>query len=80
MTYLKLKMKNCYYERTTKVKINEVKEIEVTKDLVNMLVNLNWTILSYGELPIETNLIKDYNVSCMLKGKKLFLTNMEFVE
>ena len=68
------------YERTTKVKISEVKEIEVTKDSINVLVNLKWTILSNEELPIETNLIKDYNISCVQKGKKLYLTNMEFVE
>lgn len=68
------------YERTTKVKINEVKKIEVTKDSVKMLANLQWTILANGELPIETSLIKDYNISCVFKDKKMYLTNMEFVE
>ena len=68
------------YERTTKVKINEVKNIEVTKDAVKMLANLQWTILANGELPIETSLIKDYNISCVFKDKKMYLTNMEFVE
>ncbi len=68
------------YERTTKVKINKVKEIEVTKDSVKMLANLQWTILANGDLPIETSLIKDYNISCIFKDKKMYLTNMEFVE
>jgi len=68
------------YERTTKVKINKVKEIEVTKDSVKMLANLQWTILANGDLPIETSLIKDYNISCVFKDKKMYLTNMEFVK
>ncbi|HBB28437.1 MAG TPA: hypothetical protein DC000_04155 [Clostridiales bacterium] len=68
------------YERTTKVKINKVKEIQVTKNSVKMLANLQWTILANGDLPIETSLIKDYNISCVFKDKKMYLTNMEFVK
>jgi len=68
------------YERTTKVKINKVKEIQVTKNSVKMLANLQWTILANGALPIETSLIKDYNISCVFKDKKMYLTNMEFVK
>ncbi len=68
------------YERTNKVAINKVKKIEVVGDTVNMLAELKWNIISGEDLPIETSLVKDYNISCIVKDKKMYLTNMKFVE
>ena len=68
------------YERTTRVKIKQVKEINVSEDMIEMLANLEWTILENGDLAIESSFMKDYNISCVFKNKKLYLTNMEFVE
>ena len=69
------------YERATKVKINKVKDIAVTENSVKMLANLQWTILgSDDEMPVETSLIKDYDINCIFKDKKIYLTNMKFVE
>ncbi len=69
------------YERTTRVRIKEIKNIEITETSVKILANLEWTVLTgEEELPIETSLIKDYNIDCIIKDKKMYLTNMKFVE
>lgn len=69
------------YERTTRVRIKEIKEIEITETSIKILANLEWTVLTgEEELPIETSLIKDYNIDCIIKDKKMYLTNMKFVE
>ncbi len=69
------------YERTTRVRIKEIKNIEITETSIKILANLEWTVLTgEEELPIETSLIKDYNIDCIIKDKKMYLTNMKFVE
>lgn len=69
------------YERTTRVIIKEIKNIEITETSIKILANLEWTVLTgEEELPIETSLIKDYNIDCIFKDKKMYLTNMKFVE
>lgn len=69
------------YERTTRVRIKEIKNIEITETSIKILANLEWTVLTgEEELPIETSLIKDYNIDCIFKDKKMYLTNMKFVE
>jgi len=71
------------YEYTTKVKIKKIKSIEITENSVKMLANLEWTILNgetNNKIPIASSFIKDYNISCIIKNKNMYLTNIKFVE
>ena len=71
------------YEYTTKVKIKKIKSIEITENSIKMLANLEWTILNDDvnkKFPIASSFIKDYNISCIIKNKNMYLTNIKFVE
>ncbi len=71
------------YEYTTKVKINKIKNIEITENSIKMLANLEWTILNDDarkKIPIASSFIKDYNITCIIKNKNIYLTNLKFVE
>lgn len=71
------------YEYTTKVKIKKIRSIEITENSIKMLANLEWTILNsdFGKkISIASNLIKDYNITCTIKNKNIYLTNIKFVE
>lgn len=71
------------YEYTNKVKIKRIKSIEITENSIKMLANLEWTILDGDvnkKFPIASSFIKDYNISCVIKNKNIYLTNIKFVE
>lgn len=71
------------YERATKVKILKLKDIVLTEDSIEILANLEWTILGgdiNDKFPVASTFVKDYNINCIIKNKSIYLTNLKFVE
>jgi hypothetical protein len=70
------------YEYTSKVKIKEIKNIEITDNSIEMIANLEWTVFSndFEDKLAKDKFVKDYNVKCTIKNNKLYLANIKFVE